>query len=466
MAGEAETGDICHGPGMGRERPRHRAPWCGKSGQNFCHVVTSRLALHLGGEDGAGPDGGGQDQRVAFLGAIERQGRRRGEAGDSEAHGQFGADRGMATSKGHVFGGEDAGGTLENLGQPGFLHRRRHWGQGDLRKCCLRFCTHGEYVVQSMDRRDPGHKPRVVPECAEMVGRYDLPRAADGQDRRVVSGGCGYIGAQMGRKVRQHAVERTRPDLRAASPAERFRTQSFGHAFCGIPGQCRAGHGGQGVQLLHERPVYSILPAPGPCAAERHAPFVGQRLFRAERDQFQVVSLGAEGLAHAAGQVGLQVVGQDGGGAHGEDACLWAWGLDEMGAIPGGVDMGMRGGTQRVVDGNEAVGQGQAGRGEPGKRASTRRADSEGSGHFPAAPQSDRARRDLGNRVAFDEGDPGGPHPVQELSPRAFAKPLQGGACLYHRDAAPSRKRVVHREGKLHAGNAAADHGHVAGVSV
>ena len=462
MAGEAEAGHVGHRAGAAEEA-RGLALGAEHHLVALGHVAAPRRPAHLGGEEGAGAEGLGQDQRVAGAGAGEGD-RRFRKAGDGEARGHLGAHGGVAADDGRALGGEGLRGGGQHLAQRLGLHRLAHAGQGERGQGGLGRRAHGPDVAHGVDGGDAGEEPGILGEGAQVVGGEDLGAPADAEHRGVVAGQGLHVRARGWRQGFERAGEGAAADLGAAAAAEGGGRHRLGDAGGGVAGDGRRGHRRQIRELLHEAPVDAVLEAPQErAAAGGKARAVGRRPLGAHGDELEVVPLRPVLLSAAVPQGGAEVVEEDRGGADGVGAGLGAGIVREAGAVAGGEDHRVGGGGQIRADVEKAVGGGQAGGGDPGPGAGAGDADREGRGDRAAVLEDDGTRADLGDAASLDQLDAEPAHRGAQAAGGGGADLAQRRGGLDRADGGAGAEGVGHGHGELAAADAAADHRDVAG---
>ena len=229
---------------------------------------------HVGGEQGAGADRLGQNQRIARAQAPLGHDNRQvlvHQAVDGETQGQFLSLPGMAANQRAAGFVEHRHGTRHHLEQ-GVLDlpfQPRRYSRNGCR--CLRLRPHGKHVAQRMVGRYPAENPGIVDEGPEEIDRLDARHARrhpnHGGIVRCVQSYQHLIALNRmhpGQRARQHAG----PDFCPATATPHgegrdglvllpgLKRQPFGR-----PGERPGGHGKLG-KPAHETPVDPVLPAP------------------------------------------------------------------------------------------------------------------------------------------------------------------------------------------------------------
>ena len=345
--------------------------------------AAARFQLRVRGEQGAGADGFGQNQRVA--GPQTALGHHAGqrfvdEAVDGEAQREFAAFAGMAADQraaGFVEHGYRAGHHLEQGVLDLAFKPRRHraYGGGGLRDG-----AHREYIAEGMVGGDAAEYPGVVDEGAEEIDRMHQRLAR----RHAQHGGIvgrvqadQHIVALDWMHLRQRARQHTGADLGAATAAAHgqrgnglrlFRRREGNPFLRGLAGFFR--HGRQFAEAQHEAAVDPVLPAPDPVAAREECAARGDRVLVAGADQGEPAALRAVGFERLIEQRAAQVFGQRRTHANGEYAGLFQRPVDPRCAVTGGEDERVGFGLQGVAHPDEAGRiQRQAGAGQPGGAA-------------------------------------------------------------------------------------------------
>jgi hypothetical protein len=256
------------------------------------------LELLVRGEQGAGADRLGQDQRVA--GAHAALGQHAGQAlvdqaVDGEAQRQFAALAGVAADQGAAGLVEHGDGTGHHLVHGvldlGF-ESRRHGGDGGGR---LRLGAHGEDVAQRVVGGDAAEQPGIVDEGAEEIHRvhHRLARrhAHHGGVIRRVQADQHVVAldrVDLGQRARQHRGA----DLGAAAAATHGDGRDGLRLFLGGERHRRGrrrrlGHGLELGELAHEAAIDPVLPAPEQVAARVERAARGHGVAVAGADQGQ-----------------------------------------------------------------------------------------------------------------------------------------------------------------------------------
>ena len=229
MAGEAEAAHIRHRGGAVRgQNLRRCAPRLAHAGDRLRNRGGRGVAAHMGGEQDAGSDRLGEDERIAGAQPALAQDAAGGDlAVDREAERGFGTFGRMPAGQRDPLAVEAGARAGEHLKQRLLgLGRRsgRHHRDGERVE---RRAAHGENVVERVVRCDLAEHIGVVDDAAEQVDRGDDVSTAgrrrpDGgivrrreADRHAATG-------RFRRQPRQGPPQRAGPDLGGAAPAAHF----------------------------------------------------------------------------------------------------------------------------------------------------------------------------------------------------------------------------------------------------
>jgi hypothetical protein len=190
------------------------------------------LLAHGGGEEGAGAEGFGEDEGVAWMEAVfAPEGGGVGEAGAGEGEGGGGGFGGVTAEEVGAEAAEFGGDAAEELGEVFFgdgVGGERHEG-GD--QSAVRFGAHGEDVAHAVNGGDAAEEEGVGDEGAEVVGGLNHGETGRGEKDGGVIGGVeagedvgairwdGHDVAMGGAEPGEHAVEDGTADFAGAAEA-------------------------------------------------------------------------------------------------------------------------------------------------------------------------------------------------------------------------------------------------------
>ena len=147
MSGEAEARHIRHRMGLAQDAGGAvlRADHGGVAGRD---IGAAGKAAHRGGQDHAGAEGPGQDQRIARSCAGEGEWLAREQAGEGEADGELVTLRGMPAGDGGAGSADHLGSGGHDLGKGAGLELGRHGGQDQADEGGLRRGAHGPDIAR------------------------------------------------------------------------------------------------------------------------------------------------------------------------------------------------------------------------------------------------------------------------------------------------------------------------------